>query len=124
LVSKISAQDPGGATAAQLVDAVTVQGAKALQRDDLGKLAVGAKADLVAIRLDGAHVIPVVDPRNALVWRGQAGDVWASAVDGKLVVDEGRYLAGDEAAVVAKAGAALGKIEELARASGILARAK
>ncbi len=124
LVSKLAAQDPAVATAAQLVEAVTTQGAKALQRDDLGILKVGAKADLVAIGFGGAHVIPVVDPRNALVWRGQASDVWASAVDGRLVVNEGRYLAGDEAAIVARAGAALGKIEELARSSGILTRAK
>jgi len=124
LVSKLAAHDPGVATAVQLVEAVTTQGAKALQRDDLGRLAVGAKADLAAIRLDGAHVIPVVDPRNAMVWRAQASDVWATAVDGRLVVNEGRYLAGDEGAVVARAGAALGKIEALARSSGILARAK
>jgi hypothetical protein len=69
-------------------------------------------------------VIPVVDPRNAMVWRAQASDVWATAVDGRLVVNEGRYLAGDEGAVVARAGAALGKIEALARSSGFLARAK
>jgi cytosine/adenosine deaminase-related metal-dependent hydrolase len=124
LVSKLAAHDPGVATAVQLVEAVTTQGAKALQRDDLGRLAVGAKADLTAIRLDGAHVIPVVDPRNAMVWRAQASDVWATAVDGRLVVNEGRYLAGDEGAVVARAGAALGKIEALARSSGFLARAK
>jgi cytosine/adenosine deaminase-related metal-dependent hydrolase len=124
LVSKLAAQDPGVATAAQLVEAVTTQGARALQRDDLGRLAVGAKADLVAIGLGGAHVIPVVDPRNALVWRGQASDVWATAVGGRLVVHEGRYLADDETAVVARAAAALAKIEGLARSSGILARAK
>jgi hypothetical protein len=69
-------------------------------------------------------VIPVTDPRNAMVWRAHASDVWASAVDGRLVVNEGRYLAGDESAIVARAAAVLEKVEALARSSGILARAK
>jgi cytosine/adenosine deaminase-related metal-dependent hydrolase len=124
MVSKLAAQDPGVATASQLVGAVTTQAAAALGRTDLGRLAVGAKADLAAIQLDGAHVIPVTDPRNAMVWRAHASDVWASAVDGRLVVNEGCYLAGDESAIVARAAAVLEKVEALARSSGILARAK
>ncbi|HTR86357.1 MAG TPA: amidohydrolase family protein [Reyranella sp.] len=124
MVSKLAAQDPGVATAAQLVDAVTTMAATALGRNDIGRLAVGAKADIAAIRLDGAHVVPVTDPRNAMIWRVHATDVWASAIDGKPVVNEGRYLAGDEPAIVARAGAVLAKVEELARSSGILARAK
>jgi cytosine/adenosine deaminase-related metal-dependent hydrolase len=124
MVSKLAAQDPGVATAAQLVASVTSEAAKALQRDDIGRLAVGAKADLVAIGLGGAHTIPVVDPRSALVWRAHASDVWASAVDGRLVVNEGRYLAGDEDAITARAAAVLEKVEGLARSSGILARAR
>jgi hypothetical protein len=78
----------------------------------------------VAIGLGGAHTIPVVDPRSALVWRAHASDVWASAVDGRLVVNEGRYLAGDEDAITARAAAVLEKVEGLARSSGILARAR
>ena len=59
-----------------------------------------------------------------MVWRAHATDVWATAVDGKLVVNEGRYLAGDEAAIVARAAAVLEKVEGLARSSGILAQGK
>jgi cytosine/adenosine deaminase-related metal-dependent hydrolase len=124
MVSKLAAHDPGVATASQLVASVTSVAATALGRDDLGRLEPGARADIAAIRLDGAHVIPVTDPRNAMVWRAHATDVWATAVDGRLVVNEGRYLAGDEAAIVARAAAVLEKVEGLARSSGILARAK
>jgi cytosine/adenosine deaminase-related metal-dependent hydrolase len=124
MVSKLAANDPGVATAAQLVDAVTGQAATALGRDDIGRLAPGARADLVAVDLGGVHVAPVVDPVNALVWRAHASDVWASVVDGRLVVNEGRYLAGDEAAIVERAVAAIDKVTRIGESSGILGRAK
>jgi cytosine/adenosine deaminase-related metal-dependent hydrolase len=124
MVSKLAASDSGVATAPQLVDAVTGKAAAALRRDDLGRLTSGAKADLVAIDLGGAHVTPVSDPRNALIWRAHASDVWATAVDGRLVVNEGRYLAGDEADITAKGAAVLEKVVRLGESSGIFGRAK
>jgi cytosine/adenosine deaminase-related metal-dependent hydrolase len=78
----------------------------------------------VAVDLGGVHVAPVVDPVNALVWRAHASDVWASVVDGRLVVDERRYLAGDEEAIVARAVAAIDKVTRIGESSGILGRAK
>lgn len=124
VVSKLAASDPGVATAPLLIAAATGQAAAALRRDDLGRLAPGARADLLAIDLGGAHVSPVNDPRNALIWRAHASDVWATAVDGRLVVDEGRYLAGDEGAVTARGVAAIEKVTQLGESSGILGRVK
>src|SRR5262249_28322267 len=58
LVSKLSVHDSGAATARDLVDAVTTQAAVALRRDDIGRIAPGARADLVAIDLGKPHLVP------------------------------------------------------------------
>jgi cytosine/adenosine deaminase-related metal-dependent hydrolase len=104
LISKLSFGDSGVATATQLVEAVTTEAAAALQRSDIGRIAPGARADLVAVDLGRPNLRPVSDPIKALVWRGSGHDVWATVVGGETLVNEGCYLRGDEAKI-AEAGA-------------------
>ena len=63
-------------------------------------------------------MIPVSDPLNALIWRGHASDVWASVIDGRVVLNEGRYLMGDEAAITRRGAAAVAKVSNTADAAG------
>ncbi len=70
----------------------TVEGAKALrQQDQLGRLAPGFLADVILVRLDGAHVQPVHDVRAALVYSVRASDVETVIVNGRILM-EGRRL--------------------------------
>ena len=46
----------------------TVYGANALGRRDLGKIEVGAKADLVLVNLETIYMSPVRDPIRNLVY--------------------------------------------------------
>ncbi len=89
-------------TAAQLFTAATANGAKALRRDDLGRIAVGAKADFAVIDLDHPAMRPVYDPVRTLIYSADSRvvrDVW---VDGRQVVDQGKVLTIDlEAATAA-----------------------
>jgi cytosine/adenosine deaminase-related metal-dependent hydrolase len=110
LVSKLSFGNSRVATAPELVAAVTTQAAVALRRNDIGRIAAGAPADLVAIDLGRPHLLPVSDPLKALVWRASAQDVWATLVAGRLIFDEGRYLPADETAVTAAGRAAVEKV--------------
>jgi 5-methylthioadenosine/S-adenosylhomocysteine deaminase len=59
---KVAETDPRVATAADVFTSATLGGARALGRDDLGRIAVGAKADLVLVDLEtlsmGRCVIP------------------------------------------------------------------
>lgn len=77
-------------TAADFYDAATLGGAAALGRDDLGRLAPGAKADIVVFDLTGFHLGQVVDPLKALAIAGGGRDVVAVHVDGRQVVDHGQ----------------------------------
>ena len=123
LISKIAASDSAVATVGELVAAVTTEAAAAIGRDDIGRLAPGLRADLVAIDLGGSHLRPVSDPLKALVWRASAHDVWATMVDGRLLVNEGRYLAGDEARITEAGASAIEKVWSHPEAQKFLRRA-
>lgn len=69
--------------------AATIAGANALRRDDLGRLAVGARADLVSVDLKHPAMMPVREPlRSLMVVAGERAvrDVY---VDGHRVVADG-----------------------------------
>ncbi len=71
-------------------NAATVAGTRALRRDDLGRLAVGARADFVSVDLEHPAMKPVREPlRSLLVVAAERAvrDVW---VDGERVVADGR----------------------------------
>jgi len=122
LISKITAGDSAVATVSELVAAVTTEAAAAIGRDDIGRLAPGRRADLVAIDLGRSHLRPVSDPLKALVWRASAHDVWATMVDGRLLVNEGRYLAGDEARITEAGASAIEKVWNHPEAQKFLGR--
>jgi cytosine/adenosine deaminase-related metal-dependent hydrolase len=121
-VSKLHAADPAAATAPELLHAATAAGAEALGRRDLGRIAPGARADLVVIDMARPHLQPVSDPLRTLVWNASGADVSAVMVDGRLLVENGRYLLGDEGEIVRRGARAARKLWDMAEAAGITAR--
>jgi len=77
-------------TAADVFNASTLGGAKALDREDLGRLAPGAKADIILVNLRGFHTALVDDPIKSMVYFGNQNDVDTVIVDGKTVVENGQ----------------------------------
>src|SRR6185312_324788 len=71
---------------AEYFEAATLGGARALRRPDLGRIAAGASADVVAFGLDDIRMGPVEDPLRTLVLAGTARDSPA---------DDGRRAGGD-----------------------------
>jgi cytosine/adenosine deaminase-related metal-dependent hydrolase len=100
---KIVERDFTVATAADVFTAVTLGGARALRRDDLGRLAPGAKADVVLIDMRSFRMGPYRDPIKALVQCGTSDDVDRVIVDGRTVVENGHVVGLDEAALLAQA---------------------
>ncbi|MDI5941090.1 formimidoylglutamate deiminase, partial [Micromonospora sp. DH15] len=60
---------------------------------DAGRLAVGARADLVTVRLDTARTAGV--PPVGAFFAATAADVASVVVDGRQVVADGRHLTVD-----------------------------
>ena len=107
-------------TARDLVRAGTVAGADALGRPDLGRLAPGARADLLVYDLWKPHLQPVRDPLKNLIWKGNAGDLALVMIHGEPVVQDGRHLKVDESAIMRTAGVAARKIWDIAEQRQIL----
>ena len=66
-----------------------------LGRDDLGRIAPGAKADLLFWRADGFTMTPMRDPIRNLVYYAQPADLADVLVDGRRIVEDGVVLGAD-----------------------------
>ncbi|MEO8545892.1 MAG: amidohydrolase family protein, partial [Burkholderiaceae bacterium] len=80
---------------ADLYNAATLGGAAALGRDDLGRLAPGAQADIVVFDLQASHLGPLFDPLKNLFLAGRGTDCRASFVAGRPVMEDFKVLAAD-----------------------------
>src|SRR5262245_23313966 len=100
VVSKMMERNTEATTAAHAFDAATLGGARALGRDDLGRLAPGDKADLVLWKARSWRMTPLRDPVKNIVFNASDEDVDRVYVNGRLVVDGGRVLAADEEAIL------------------------
>ncbi len=73
-------------------NAATVGGAKALRRDDIGRLGVGAKADIVLVDAKHPSMMPLREPIRSLIYVAAERAVRDVYVDGAKVVADGRAL--------------------------------
>jgi 5-methylthioadenosine/S-adenosylhomocysteine deaminase len=101
VVSKIVERNTEATTAAHVFDAATLGGARALGRDDLGRLAPGAKADMVLWKGASWGMTPLRDPVKNIVYNATAEDIDRVWVDGRVVVEGGRVRGVDERAILA-----------------------
>lgn len=87
--------NPAALSARQALEMATLGGAAALNRDDIGSLAVGMCADLIGFRLDTVGMAGAGhDPVAALVFCASQ-DVDFSIINGQMVVQDGHLLTTD-----------------------------
>lgn len=97
IFGKIAETDTYKCTAAEVFDAATLNGAKALNRTDIGRLCEGSKADIVVVDTNNIEMCPLRDPIKALVYTATSANIDKVIVNGNILVDGGTYLGGDEA---------------------------
>ena len=91
MLARLRTGDAGALPAATALDLATRGAGRALGRPDLGVLAPGAKADMVAVSLDDPAFVPLLDDDmllDHLVWSASSRlvtDVWVGGVP--VVVD-------------------------------------
>lgn len=88
-LAKAQHGDLGRGMLAEYVEAATLGGARALHRPDLGRIAPGAAADLVAFALDDVRLGAVDDPIRTLVLAGTGRDARFSMVAGRVIMRDG-----------------------------------
>ena len=99
-------RDPTILKPAQLLAMATRNGAQLQGREDTGELAVGKKADIIALDLTRPHMVPNFDPLALTVYSAQGGDVVMTMVDGKILYENGEFLTLDADKILHEADAA------------------
>jgi cytosine/adenosine deaminase-related metal-dependent hydrolase len=92
ICSRVSSRSVHDLDTATLFSAATTGGAKALGRDDIGRLSLGAKADLVFIDLSHPAMQPIHDPLRNLIHCAAERAVRDVYVDGSAIVRERRVV--------------------------------
>ncbi len=95
---------PTAMPAMQVLEAATLNGAKALGlEEEIGSLEEGKRADLAVVDLNAPHAEPHDDVISQLVHAGRSTDVRHVFIDGKLVLRDRALVTLDEGAVTATA---------------------
>ena len=96
LLSKIKDEDPTSGSAKAVYNAATLGGAKALNRNDLGRLSKGYRADIVIINISNIRTGLVDDPIRSLVYYSNSKDIEKIIVNGKLILNNYKITGLDE----------------------------
>lgn len=92
LLAKGVSKNPKALDAYTSLKLATVNGAKAIRRIDLGKIAEGYTADIAIYDLDGIHMSPINDLISSVVYSLQGSDCNTVIIDGKVVMEDRKIL--------------------------------
>ena len=96
LLHKVNEYDPLAVPAFEALKMGTEYGAKAVGLDGIGRIAPGAKADIVLVSMKGAAWVPRFNEVSLLVYSGSAADVDTVICDGKVLMQHRELLTLDE----------------------------
>ncbi len=96
LMGRTVDRDAAAVTTRDVFRAATLAGADALGRDDLGRLAVGCRADITVVDLGAFRNNTVDDPIRAMVLSARRHDVTDVIIHGRDVVRDRRIAGIDE----------------------------
>ncbi|KGE00053.1 N-ethylammeline chlorohydrolase [Achromobacter sp. RTa] len=91
-VARLQAGHFRAASTEEVFNAATVNGARMLGRDDIGRIAVGGKADFSLVDLSHPYMRPGREPLRSLIYSAGERAVRDVYVDGSLVVKDGKLL--------------------------------
>ncbi len=94
-LARTQAGDPRTMNSTDLFNAATIGGARALGRDDIGRLAPGCRADIVLVDMAHPMMRPTHDPVRSLIYAAGDRAIRTVIVDGNTVVDQGQVLTMD-----------------------------
>ena len=104
--------------AADFLEMITINGAKALMWDDeIGSIEPGKKADLVLIDVNRPHFVPINDLATTIVYCASGDDVTTVIIDGKIVMEDRKFTTVDMEDILEKARAKTVELMEKIRES-------
>ncbi len=103
-LQKVTRMDPRALSALQALELATIGGARALHLEtEIGSLETGKKADLILLRTDAPHAVPLYNVYSQIVYALKASDVETVMIAGRLVMEGRRVLSVSETEVIARA---------------------
>jgi 5-methylthioadenosine/S-adenosylhomocysteine deaminase len=103
-LQKVTTFDPTALPAETAFSMATDLGARALRLDAMiGSIEKGKRADVIMIRLDQPHAVPIYNVYSQLVYALKASDVADVMVNGRVIVRDKKMMTLDPAPVLAKA---------------------
>jgi len=103
-LQKVTSNDPTALNAEQAIAMATILGARVAGLDkETGSLESGKRADLITLRLDRPHAVPLYNVYSQIVYALKGSDVEDVVVNGRPLVRDGRSLTLDSNLVIAKA---------------------
>lgn len=98
-LGKHAERDQAASSSADLFRAATLGGAQALGRDDLGRLAAGAKADITVVDLSTLRSGPIADPIRTMLYNTNGSYVRTVIINGRSVMVDRQIPGVDETAM-------------------------
>ena len=83
-------------TVCQVLDMATINGAKALGYDKLGKIEEGYLADIILVDVNGLHHMPKNNLISNLVYSAKSSDVYFTMVNGNILYENGQFNLGED----------------------------
>jgi 5-methylthioadenosine/S-adenosylhomocysteine deaminase len=103
-LQKVTTGDPRALPAEQAFAMATITGARALHLQAMiGSLEKGKRADMITVRLDAPHAVPMYNVYSQLVFALKGSDVGDVMVNGRPIVRDRKMLTLDAPAVIKKA---------------------
>lgn len=96
IMSKVADDNFKSAPSNVVYKCATINGAKALNRNDIGLLKVGNLADVIIINLDDLNLTPTRDPVKVLVNCGNGFNVHTTIINGKILMENRKCTFNDE----------------------------
>jgi 5-methylthioadenosine/S-adenosylhomocysteine deaminase len=103
-LQKVTTGDPQALPAKVALEMASIGGARALGLEkEIGSIENGKRADMIMVRIDRPHAVPLYDVYSQMVYALKGSDVRDVMVNGRVVVQDSRSLLLDERLVMAKA---------------------
>ena len=104
MLQKATKLDAETVTAEQLMEMLTISGAKVLGiEDEVGALEVGKQADVIVVDYKQPHLLPVGRWLPKLIYSARGSDVIHTIVAGRVLMEDRKVLSMDEEKVMADA---------------------
>jgi 5-methylthioadenosine/S-adenosylhomocysteine deaminase len=101
MLQKASKLDAEAVTAEELLEMLTIKGAKVLGIDDeVGSLEIDKRADVIVVDFKKPHLLPVGRWLPKLIYSARGSDVIHTIVDGKVLMESGKVVSMDEEKVL------------------------